>query len=116
MERAIEETDRRRAKQEAFNEANGITPETIKKAITSPLAALLDAPKLLDVDPKARDAGSELQLDQVPGTLKKLRKEMSEAAKRLEFERAAELRDRIRDLEKWMMEVMTPEEDASSAG
>jgi excinuclease UvrABC nuclease subunit len=53
----------------------------------------------------------------VPGTLKKLRKEMSEAAKRLEFERAAELRDRIRDLEKWMMEVMTPdEEDASSAG
>jgi excinuclease ABC subunit B len=117
MKTAMEETDRRRAKQEAYNEEHGITPETIKKAISSPLAALLDAPKLLDIDPRAHDAGADLQLDQVPGTLKKLRKEMSEAAKRLEFERAAELRDRIRDLEKWMMEVMTPdEEDASSAG
>jgi excinuclease ABC subunit B len=116
MKTAMEETDRRRAKQEAFNEEHGITPETIRKAISSPLAALLDAPKLLDVDPRAHDAGSDLQLDQVPGTLKKLRKEMSEAAKRLEFERAAELRDRIRDLEKWMMEVMTPDDEASSAG
>jgi excinuclease ABC subunit B len=116
MKTAIEETERRRAKQEAFNEEHGITPETIRKAISSPLAALLDAPKLLDIDPRAHDAGADLQLDQVPGTLKKLRKEMSEAAKRLEFERAAELRDRIRDLEKWMMEVMTPEDEASSAG
>jgi excinuclease ABC subunit B len=116
MRTAMDETERRRAKQEAFNEEHGITPETIRKAITSPLAALLDAPKLLEIDPRAHDAGVDLQLDQVPGTLKKLRKEMSEAAKRLEFERAAELRDRIRDLEKWMMEVMTPEEEASSAG
>jgi excinuclease ABC subunit B len=113
METAIGETDRRRAKQEAHNEANNITPETIRKAISSPLAALLDGPKILELDAVARDAGVDLQLDQVPGTLKKLRKEMSEAARRLEFERAAELRDRIRDLERWMMEVMTPEESTA---
>jgi excinuclease ABC subunit B len=120
MRTAIEETDRRRAKQRAYNEEHGITPETIRKAIASPLAAFLDGPRILE--PKAaKGAGVDLQLDQIPGTLKKLRREMQDAAKRLEFEKAAELRDRIRDLERWMMELMGPDDgtdrsDEAAAG
>ncbi len=107
MIRAIEETDRRREKQRAYNLAHGITPETIRKAVDSPLAALLDGERIL-----ARADRPELSLpgDVAPdpktigNTLKRLGREMKEAAKKLDFERAAELRDRLRELESWAVE------------
>jgi len=107
MRAAIDETDRRRARQEAYNEAHGITPETIVKSLDSPLAALLDAdyltpPKTAEEVPREVH---DLSLDRLPSTLRRLREEMQSAARRLEFERAAELRDRIRSLEAWALEI-----------
>ncbi|MEC8425409.1 MAG: helicase-related protein, partial [Myxococcota bacterium] len=108
MKASIEETERRREKQRAYNEAHGITPETIRKAVESPLAALLDGERVLarkDRAPQLRMPGEE-QVDpaQLANTIKRIRKEMREAAKKLDFERAAELRDRMRDLESWAVE------------
>ena len=100
MAAAIDETSRRRARQVAYNEEHGITPETIRKSVDSPLAALLD-PVVVPRDRVSADALPELTAERLPGTLTKLRREMREAAKRLEFERAAEIRDHIRQLEEW---------------
>ena len=107
MKAAMDETERRREKQHAYNQQHGITPETIRKAIESPLAALLDGERVL-----ARDERPELALpgDEKPNpttignTLKRLKREMREAAKKLEFERAAELRDRMRQMEAWAVD------------
>jgi len=105
---AIDETDRRREKQEAYNQKHGITPQTIKKSMESPLASLLDGervlagktkgPQLALIEGDAPDARS------IANTIKKLRKQMKSAAAKLDFERAAELRDRVRDLESWAVE------------
>jgi excinuclease ABC subunit B len=107
MRAAIGETDRRREKQAAYNEAHGITPETIRKAIESPLAALLDGERVLARDdrPELRLPGEdEVNPKTVGNTLKRLKREMRDAAKKLDFERAAELRDRLRSLEAWAVE------------
>jgi excinuclease ABC subunit B len=108
MKASIEETERRREKQQAYNDAHGITPETIRKAVESPLAALLDGERVLarkDKAPQLRLPGEE-EVDpaQLANTIKRIKKEMREAAKKLDFERAAELRDRMRDLESWAVE------------
>jgi len=110
MRNAMEETDRRRAKQLAYNQANNITPETIEKAIESPLAALLDG-DYVTVPKAATDMGEAtrtLSAERIPGTIKKLRTEMKHAAQALKFEKAAELRDRIKNLEEWAMEIQEP--------
>ena len=108
MAAAIEETDRRRERQEAWNTANGITPETIRKAIESPLAELLDGERVLapkDHRPiAALPEEDALDPATLGNTLARLKKEMREAAKKLDFERAAALRDRIRGLEAWAVE------------
>jgi excinuclease ABC subunit B len=101
MRRAIDETNRRRAVQQEYNEEHGITPQTIQKAIAEPLAAVCEADYLtVPLVRETADDGEEV-LD--PAALAErvaaLRKEMREAAKQLEFERAAEIRDRIRTLE-----------------
>jgi excinuclease ABC subunit B len=107
MRAAIDETDRRRAKQAAYNEANGITPETIVKSLDSPLAALLEGDYLTPprTPEEAPKEVHELSLDRLPGTIRQLKAEMQAAARRLEFERAAQLRDRIRALEAWALEI-----------
>jgi excinuclease ABC subunit B len=91
MTNAIGETDRRRAKQVAYNEAHGITPTTIQKAIRRGLEANLRARK------KAREAvaTTEEQFDALL-LLRDLEGEMLEAAKALDFEGAARLRDQAR--------------------
>ncbi|MCK6502546.1 excinuclease ABC subunit UvrB [Myxococcota bacterium] len=115
MRAAMDETERRRQKQQAYNLAHGITPETIRKAVESPLATLLDAERIVVPKDKARGEADELNLQSLPGTVKRLRKQMQEAAKRLEFEKAAELRDRIRELEQWALDV-TGDGDAPVGG
>ncbi len=108
MTQAIEETDRRRARQMAYNEEHGITPETIRKAIESPLAVLLDGERVLaktDAPPVPLLPGEDkVDPKTVGNTIQKLKRQMKDLAKQLEFERAAETRDRIRSLEQWAVE------------
>ncbi len=96
MERALTETERRRAKQIAYNEEHGITPETVKKNVEDVLAGLYKG----DVDMNRVTA----QIDQPTGgnlaaVLDGLRDDMRKAAENLEFEEAARLRDEIKRLE-----------------
>jgi excinuclease ABC subunit B len=99
MRRAIEETARRREKQAAHNELHGIEPRTILKDIHSPLVAMqnLDfyAPGPQRLGTAAGDDGTGEPLAQ---RITRLEKEMRAAAKRLEFEEAAALRDQVREL------------------
>jgi excinuclease ABC subunit B len=97
MKRAIEETERRRKTQAAFNRKHGITPQSIVKALGSPLVKIYDA-DYVDV-PLAAEPSSGFGAAELPRQIRKLRNEMKQAAQNLEFERAAELRDRIRELE-----------------
>ncbi len=99
MEKAIGETERRRRKQIAYNEANGITPTTIVKKVAElgiysegDYLQPQDLPR--EVDKKEMGRGERLK------TIKKLEKEMLRAAEQLKFEEAASLRDRIRELKK----------------
>ncbi len=97
MAQAIEETSRRRAKQVAYNEANGITPMSITKSVDMKLAAIVEADYVTVPAEDFADADitSEAKLGEV---LAQLEVQMREAAKKFEFERAAALRDRIRTL------------------
>ena len=98
MQAAIQETDRRRAAQEAFNAANDITPRTIASRIDS-LQASIYTMDYVEVPLAAEEEAPYM----VPGAdaadVEALRREMHEAAAQLEFERAAELRDRIKRVE-----------------
>lgn len=103
MRAAMEETERRRAKQTAYNTEHGITPRSTRKSLESPLDALY-----VDTSSSSRSKGrgrASRQDDAMPLTaedtaalVQRLEKEMREAARELEFERAAALRDRIRAL------------------
>jgi excinuclease ABC subunit B len=93
MKRAIDETNRRRALQEAYNQEHGITPTTIVKAIRAGI----------DVELKARRTAREMVSQSegeydVTEMLRMLEDEMMDAANNLEFEKAAELRDKIKEL------------------
>jgi excinuclease ABC subunit B len=98
MRQAIDETNRRRAKQLAYNEANNITPQSIVKSVDMKLAAIVEADYVTvpteDVLPE--EIHNEDELRQV---IAQLETQMREAAKKFEFERAAGLRDRIRALQ-----------------
>jgi excinuclease ABC subunit B len=93
MQRAIDETNRRRQIQLAYNQEHGVTPQTIIKAIRSGLESELSARRL--AAQVVRE--SELELDRTE-LLADLERQMLQAAEELDFERAARLRDRIRDL------------------
>ena len=99
MERAIGETERRREIQAAYNRENGITPEGIKSSIKDILSSIYEA-DYYNVPIVAEEETDYIPPHELPGLIKALRKEMTAAAKKTEFERAAELRDRISELEK----------------
>jgi len=109
MQRAIDETDRRRKLQLEYNEKHGITPETIKKEIRSSLEQVVKAHKVAAEAIRA----SEEQLDKTE-LIAMLEKEMLEAAEALDFERAAQLRDRIRELKEAPELVVRSSTDADS--
>ncbi|MPM10221.1 UvrABC system protein B [bioreactor metagenome] len=91
MEKAIRETGRRREKQDAFNRANGIVPKTIIKSVRE----LIEISKAADSAIPHSFDGNALSKREREEAIAKLEKEMKEAAKMLEFEYAAVLRDRI---------------------
>ena len=98
MKKALNETDRRRAIQVAYNEANGITPESIVRPLEMSLAKIIEADyaDLTDVEAEGLpDFKSQEELD---AYIVKLESDMREAAKRFEFEKAAKLRDTIKEL------------------
>ena len=90
MRRAMDETERRRSIQDAFNRAHGIVPKTVKKAVRELMA--LSADDKPDYNDKQLSQMTKLQRME---TVAKLEKQMKEAAKMLEFEVAAALRDQI---------------------
>jgi excinuclease ABC subunit B len=97
IDRSLEETERRRKTQQAYNEEHGLEPATILKDIHSPLVALSN----LDYHEAARPQLLEMaERSEIPlaERIKALEKEMRAAAKRLEFEEAAALRDKLREL------------------
>ncbi|MCU0580430.1 MAG: excinuclease ABC subunit UvrB [Desulfobacterota bacterium] len=98
MQAAIEETEKRRTLQQAYNKKHRITPSSIKKSIQDIMASVYEADYV--TVPVARDPQEDyLDPRKLPAYLKKLKKEMKAAAKRLDFEEAAELRDKIKELE-----------------
>ncbi len=97
MELAISETKRRRAIQEEYNRKHGITPTTIKKDIREAIRATIAAEETEDYNTPAKKLGS-LTKKEREKVLEDMEKEMKEAAKALNFERAAELRDLILEL------------------
>jgi len=99
MKITIEETNRRRKIQCDFNKKHNITPESIKKDIYNVLASVYEADYF--TTPIAAEPSLEyVSLKEIPQMIEKLQREMLAAAQQLEFERAAELRNRIRKLEK----------------
>ena len=100
----LRETERRRNIQANYNKQNGITPESIRKSIHNILASVYEADylKVPTVDEKSAAYMSEKEL---PEIIRKLKVEMKEAAKELHFEKAAELRDRIKELSALLLEM-----------
>lgn len=104
MNQAISETNRRRRIQEYYNKTHGITPQSIKKSIRDILSSIYEADYF--TVPVVSEAKEEyISLKEIPSRIEKLKREMMEAARRLEFERAAELRDRIHRLEEMALKL-----------
>ena len=115
MRRAIDETERRRSVQREHNAAHGIVPETVQRAILD----LRDGEEVLaegTARPAASRAAEEIPLYEIPAVLAALHQEMLEAAERLEFEKAAQLRDRIRELSGRELALRDPELRPPPAG
>ena len=101
MQRALDETKRRRKIQEEYNKKMGITPETVKSNIKDILSSIYEADYW--TVPAVAEEKAEYGYDEE--TLKKLESEMKEAAKKLEFERAVKIRDKIKEIKNRMIEV-----------
>jgi excinuclease ABC subunit B len=97
MKRAIDETDRRRAIQQAYNQEHGITPESISRPLMMSLAGIAET-DYVDVTQAADGLPDFKSQEELDGYIAGMENDMREAAKRFEFEKAARLRDMIRDL------------------
>jgi len=103
MRRAIDETNRRRTRQMEFNKANGITPTSIIKPIEATLVTAYEADYFKV--PVNLDAFDDYTPDKIAETIVRMEHEMRDAARKHHFERAAELRDKIKYLKERQMEV-----------
>jgi excinuclease ABC subunit B len=101
LREAVQETRRRRSRQEAYNRQHGITPQTVTAQISSLRDNLYEA----DYVTVSLVADTSIPPDELPEEIKRLRDEMRAAATGLEFERAAELRDQIRELERALVKM-----------
>jgi excinuclease ABC subunit B len=97
MQKALDETNRRRAIQHAYNEEHGITPESIVRPLDMTLVAVANA-DYVDLTNEAEGLPEFRSQEELDAYIAKLESDMREAAKRFEFEQAARLRDTIRDL------------------
>ncbi len=104
MERAMQETARRREKQLAYNKAHGITPQTIKKNIRDILASIYER-DYADMAAEVKTSIGTVSVSEIERTVKALEKKMREAADDLRFEEAAQHRDEIKRLKKIQMAV-----------
>ena len=118
MNAAISETNRRREKQFAYNQENNITPQSIIKGVDMELAHIVEADYVTvpldtrELDAAAANVKSEAQLADL---LKQLETQMREAAKKFEFEKAAQLRDRIRSLKQQDLSGLFGKEQTAAA-
>jgi len=103
MRKAMDETDRRREKQVAYNEENGITPESVVKEIQSIRESVYEK-DYVTVTTSEEVEADLLEKGELSKLLKKLRADMKKAAENLEFELAAQIRDRVKELEQ--LEIM----------
>jgi len=104
IETTIHETSRRRKIQAEFNKKNNITPESIKKSISSILTSIYEADYY--TVPIVKESGEEyIPSDEIPKLIKNLKAQMKKAAHKLEFEKAAEFRDRIKELQNMELEL-----------
>ncbi|MCL4537062.1 MAG: UvrB/UvrC motif-containing protein, partial [Nitrospirae bacterium] len=101
MKMALDETERRRKIQSSYNKKMKITPETVKSEIKDILGSIYESDYF--TVPVAAEEKAEYELSE--DTIKKLESEMKEAAKNLDFERAAQIRDRIKELKEQMLKV-----------
>jgi excinuclease ABC subunit B len=97
IQACLEETKRRRKIQQEFNKENGITPETIKKSIHDVLASVYET-DYLTISTVVENIEEYISEKDIPFMIKKLTRQMKEAAKDLKFEEAAKIRDRIKEL------------------
>ncbi|MEQ9234915.1 excinuclease ABC subunit UvrB [Coleofasciculus sp. E2-BRE-01] len=100
MAKAIDETERRRGIQLAYNRMHGITPQPIVKKSSNAILAFLDVSRRLNHQQliKVSEQVEDLPLEQIPEVISQLETQMKEAAKNLEFEQAAQYRDKIKHL------------------
>jgi excinuclease ABC subunit B len=102
MAQAIRETERRRAKQQEYNRRHGITPQSVVKPIEETLVSIIEADYVTVPLEAEEEATTEAALEE---RIRQLEAEMREAARQLQFERAAVLRDRIKALKRMLLEV-----------
>jgi len=106
MHRAIDETDRRRAIQVAYNEERGITPETVRKGISDISDFLALESKVPTRDRRTRSAAEEgMSAEEIARTMVELEEEMLAAAEELRFEYAAKLRDELKSLRRELDQI-----------
>jgi len=103
MKRAIEETTRRRRTQQDYNERNGITPQSIIKPIDMSLVAIAEA-DYVTVPLESEDEAEEMTREQRDRFVGELEERMREAARKFEFEKAAQIRDKIKTLRSRIVE------------
>ena len=104
IQACLDETKRRRIIQKKYNEENNITPESIKKSISNILGSIYEADYMtVPIDAKGKIIPT--REEDLPALIAKLTKEMKQAAKNMEFEHAAELRDELKELNKIMLEM-----------
>jgi len=104
MTAAMAITAKRRAHQEAYNQTHGIVPTTVVRPIENPLDALMGK-SAETTGTKLKEDVSDITLNRLPALIDGLRKKMKKASASLEFEEAAALRDRIKTLEQWGLDL-----------